>query len=331
MRKILAFKILALIIALVMSIAIFAPGVMAANGNNGNGNGNGNNGNGNGNGNGNNSSSNSAAPNTDVNQTIYLKGSGSNFSKDGWSNVFYLGDSANATDPSVWHLVYSGNNFAAITNMQITFTNGEVFKWTSDMGPSTNGGGNNPGWVIVAPAGWQIAYVDKGNNNNSDSFVVTKESGNIQFNISGFHNGTADPDKPQPHDTKILVKIEKSVDGVNIVDWAKTNNINISDLSKYMSFELYAINTDESLGDLVANGTIGTDGKIDFGSITNPGSYKVVEKLTTEGEKIFKTPTDLTIYVSANGKVTQFDSNALYTIVNGYSSDYIKNLEYRSK
>jgi hypothetical protein len=63
------------------------------------------------------------------------------------------------------------------------------------MKPSVNGGGNNPGWVIVAPYDWKIAYVNSGNNNQSDSFVATNESGQINFNISGFHKGSAD-DKP---------------------------------------------------------------------------------------------------------------------------------------
>ena len=127
-------------------------------------------------------------------QTIYLKGSGSNFNKAGWQNVFYLGDAAEAEDPSVWHLVYTGNNVGAIQSMQLEFTNGEVFEWEPAMGFSRNAGGNNPGWVVVAPYDWELAYVNKGNNNASGCFVVTAEfTNNPQFNISGYHKGTADP------------------------------------------------------------------------------------------------------------------------------------------
>ena len=126
-------------------------------------------------------------------QTIYLKGSGSSFNKAGWTNVFYVDEAATAQNPSVWHLVYTGDNVGAIASMQLEFTNGEVFEWEPAMGFSRNAGGNNPGWVIVAPADWQLAYVNSGNNNASGCFVVTAESGNLNFNISGFHQGTPDP------------------------------------------------------------------------------------------------------------------------------------------
>ena len=135
-------------------------------------------------------------------QTVYLKGSGGNFNAGGWQNLFYLGGAEDEADPNIWHLVYTGNNFGAVTSMQITFTNGEVFSWTSGMGPSTNGGGNNPGWVILAPADWSIAYVNSGNNNQSESYLVTEESGNINFNISGFHRGCVEPPKGSLEITK---------------------------------------------------------------------------------------------------------------------------------
>ncbi|MDR0493898.1 MAG: InlB B-repeat-containing protein [Nitrososphaerota archaeon] len=142
-------------------------------------------------------------------RNIYLKGEGSNF-KEQWNNVFYLTAGENGicdftnnpleadvgSNPNVWHLVYTGNEFDAVCLMQLTFTNGERFLWFDDMGPSTNGGGNNLGWVIVAPADWKIDYVNKGNDNESGSFVYTNESGNINFNISGFHKGTPDGTEP---------------------------------------------------------------------------------------------------------------------------------------
>ncbi|MCL2488552.1 MAG: hypothetical protein FWE80_07705, partial [Oscillospiraceae bacterium] len=159
-------------------------------------NGNGNNGN-NGNGNGNKDSAVSAE------QTIYLKGSGKEFSWSGWQNIFYTGG-ASAADAKAhlngWHLVYTGKAFNSVTGMQVTFTNGNVFSWTPAMGPSVNGGGNNPGWILYAPADWTIAYIDKGNNNESGSFLKTVESGNLNFNISGFNKGTP---PPEPHICKI--------------------------------------------------------------------------------------------------------------------------------
>jgi hypothetical protein len=136
--------------------------------------------------------------------TIYLKGSGSSFNKSGWQNVFYLGGSEEHRDQNVWHLVYTGKETDKITEMQITFTNGKVFKWTQAKGFSTNAGGNNPGWVIAAPADWVISYVDKGNNNESGSFLVTTEDKNPQFNISGYHKGT--PEKPKAGSLEVIYK-----------------------------------------------------------------------------------------------------------------------------
>ena len=137
------------------------------------------------------------AAQADDEQTIYLKGEGNNNSSfSNWLNVFYVGGSEDI-DPgnvSTWHLVYSSNNFGAIISMQLTFTNGEVFYWAPSDGPSLNPGGNNPGWIIVAPAGWEIAYVQGGNNANvSGSFLVTSEGGNPQFNISGYSKGVPLP------------------------------------------------------------------------------------------------------------------------------------------
>jgi len=121
-----------------------------------------------------------------VAQTIYLKGSGSDFTEQ-WADEFYMADDV-GDYPNVWHLVYTGN-VDDVQEMQITFTNGEVFNWTPDMGFSTNGGGNNPGWVIVAPYDWEIKYVNSGNNNESPSFLVTDDTSNVNFNISGFKKG----------------------------------------------------------------------------------------------------------------------------------------------
>ena len=120
-------------------------------------------------------------------QTIYLKGSGKNFNES-WNNLFYIGGAESADNPNVWHLVYSGN-VDCVTYMQLDFGDNGVWVWDPGDGFSVNGGGNNPGWVIVAPYDWAIKYVDKGNNQNvSDSYVVATDGG--QFNVSGFHKGS---------------------------------------------------------------------------------------------------------------------------------------------
>ena len=132
------------------------------------------------------------------NQTIYLKGSGNNFDGAGWTNTFKVADDLGQY-PSVWHIVYTGNTFADVTYIQITFKNGKGFYWLPSMGPSVNNGGNNRGWVIYAPYDWEIAYVNKGNNNESDSFLKTNDSGNVNFNISGYSKG-------KPNDTTVETK-----------------------------------------------------------------------------------------------------------------------------
>lgn len=124
-------------------------------------------------------------------QTIYLKGSGKDF-KEVWENLFYLGGAEDIADPNLWHLVYSGDNSYDVTYMQLKFTNGEGFEWKPDNGFSWNGGGNNWGWVIAAPSDWELDYVDKGNNNDSECFLRTIDTGNVNFNISGFHQGKPD-------------------------------------------------------------------------------------------------------------------------------------------
>ena len=191
MKKLIMTIVLAL--ALVLSL-----GTVAFAGNNGNGNGNGNaNGNsGNANGNsGNNAKSvNAPAPTAAPTQTIYLKGSGGSFDASSWQNPFFAAGATTANQ--CWHLVYSGKNIGQVTSMQIKFVdkNGgqatAVFNWTQGMGFSSNGGGNNLGWIIFAPDNFKIAYVDKGNNNQSESFLVTAETGNPQFNISGYKAGS---------------------------------------------------------------------------------------------------------------------------------------------
>ncbi|MCL2504603.1 MAG: hypothetical protein FWE94_08480, partial [Coriobacteriia bacterium] len=40
-------------------------------------------------------------------QTVYLKGTGSDFTEQ-WRNVFVLGGAEDAADPNVWHLLYTG-------------------------------------------------------------------------------------------------------------------------------------------------------------------------------------------------------------------------------
>jgi hypothetical protein len=122
-------------------------------------------------------------------KTVYLKGNSNSFNESGWQNIQYLGGAELMENPSIWHLVATpSKETATVTYMQLTFTNGYVFEWNTELGFSTNGGGNNPCWVIAAPANWELDYIDRGNNHESGCHLIT--NGNVNnFNVSGYHKG----------------------------------------------------------------------------------------------------------------------------------------------
>ena len=297
------------------------------NGNNGNGNGNGNNGNGNGN-NGNNGNGGSNGGGGERN--IYLKGSGSSFNPAGWQNIFNMADyfdnaeTVAGSTPNVWHLVYTGNDFALVTYMQLTFINGEVFEWTPGMGPSVNGGGNNPGWVVVAPYDWQIAYVNSGNNNESGSFLTTTDTRNVNFNVSGFRRGTPPPPPPPLPEGEFT--LTKTVDGVKWNAWASGYPGNISDLMADITLTLYRAGVAEPIatGTLNADGTIAftweVDDTLDFTKLPT-GEYYIVENLGPLASQVFASAGPLHFAIGTSGEVvtvTDFDYNARYRIRHGY-------------
>ena len=230
----------------------------------------------------------------DGSQTIYLKGTGSNFTET-WQNVFYLGGAEDAADPQIWHLVYTGNNVDAITAMQLDFGDNGIWEWDPEDGFSVNNGGNNPGWVVVAPFDWELEYVNSGNNNESESFVVTDESGNINFNISGYHKGSEPPRDPEGG-----LAIEKTVRGYEFFTWAAGAGFTdeeIDEILEGLTFTLYRANAD---GTAIVGGPIktvtGLEGKlasyalIDFGNLDLevPAWYAVVEELDGKAAEVFK-------------------------------------------
>lgn len=145
-------------------------------------------------------------------KTINLKGEQTgtefNYDKECWStwrNVIFLGGAnENSTDEEVsaWHLVYTDKKGVNndLKRMKLTFDNGEVYEWSWNVGLSTNGSGNNPGWMVVAPA--RYGKIDVAN-----SFIVTTSSKNVQFNISGYYQAGSkpvEPDEPEdPDDGKV--------------------------------------------------------------------------------------------------------------------------------
>jgi len=261
-------------------------------------------------------------------QTIYLKGSGNEFT-DKWLNVFYLGGSEEHGNPQVWHLVYTGNDPAAISSMQLTFNkDGDeewsyVFNWTQEDGFSTNQGGNNPGWVIIAPYDWELDYIDKGNSNESGCFLITSEDGNINFNVSGYHKGTPPPPPPELYGGFSVIKY---VDGIHINMWIEESEYTIGQLIR--GFNLYRVSgPGAGIAGLtpIAFTTIDDAGGIGFTNIPD-GWYAIEEVLTAEGESVFEPSGIMYVQLAdkqlVGGDGPKFDREALYTIVNGYGNGY---------
>ncbi|MCL2465272.1 MAG: hypothetical protein FWF28_09425, partial [Micrococcales bacterium] len=145
-----------------------------------NGNGNGNNGN-----NGKGNITNQATVETGQ-QGTPLKGFDSKcsgFSMSGWNGILTFNVQADAKSYAVWHLVDSGTNGntkPAATYMEVLFKDSagatHLYTWTPVGNPptnvSTNGGGKNPGWVIMTPADYTVV---------SGTLVKALN----QFNVSG--------------------------------------------------------------------------------------------------------------------------------------------------
>jgi len=266
-------------------------------------------------------------------QTIYLKGSGKSFSLGGWQNVFYLGDAKTAQNPSVVHLeIAPPKEATSITYAQVAFTNGEVWKWSPADGFSTNGGGNNPGFVLVFPADWKIAYVDKGNKNDSDSFI--RFTGKINnFNISGFNQGK--PDTPPPPPPGGTITLSKTVNGVALEMWLSNFNGKPADVLAGMIFKLCPASGDGGTIDRSAGvvGTLGADGIIKFQGVNyTPRWYAVIEEFVpgSIAAQIFDNNVQpFYIYFdgeSVTGRVVGFDYDALYRVA--YDTSNIRRMNY---
>ena len=191
---------------------------------------------------------------------IYLKGSGgSNEDFRGWTNVFYLGGTdSNTLEYQNWHLVIGGNKDLAnsITAMQLTFTNGEVFNWAHADKFSTNGGGNNPGWVIVAPLDWELI---NGKDQVVSFFIIT--GADPQFNISGYGRFE------NPYVT--IEKLWDDGEG-NISGEAPEDVDAVFDIYKYDGVDA---DGNPICGDLVVDGAVpGVKYKV------LPGTYVIVER-----------------------------------------------------
>ncbi|MDR1992711.1 MAG: hypothetical protein LBQ98_04320 [Nitrososphaerota archaeon] len=127
-------------------------------------------------------------------QIIYLKGNTTTLTEK-TNNIFYLSNAEKTPDPSKWHISYTGKDLTAITYIQLNFKNGEPLTLnTGNMSYSTTTNDNNPNWIVATPADWELDYIDNNTDNESNSYVITEEAGDIQFNLSGYYKGTSNSD-----------------------------------------------------------------------------------------------------------------------------------------
>jgi len=145
-------------------------------------------------------------------------------------------------------------------------------------------------------------------------------------------------------------KILKTVNGFEFDMWLNGYDGDVEELFAGVSFELQHAEFDNGrtrridpavvMGDLdIATGVITFD--IDFNEDLNvrrgigdeydSNWYAIVETFVpgSDAEKFFKQIDKVYFEVSATGRlITNFDFAATYTIVNGYTNQYIKNLQY---
>lgn len=233
-------------------------------------------------------------------KTITLKGeqTGTEFdyAKECWStwqNVVFLGGAnENSTDEEVsaWHLVYTDKKGIDndLKSMKLTFDNSEVYEWNWNIGLSTNGSGKNPGWMVVAPAGWGRIDVDQ-------SFVVTTSSKNVQFNISGYYEAGSkpvEPDEPvDPDDGKVSAEFQ---------------------ITKYLNeygapgagfvFDIISVETNEIVGTMTSD----ADGEAKTELSVAPGKYIIREQVDANE---YMPVSDIVVIVDENGNAT-FDDTA---------------------
>ena len=126
------------------------------------------------------------------------------------------------------------------------------------------------------------------------------------------------------------IKIEKTVNGINIAAWVSANKAeyqftNINDL---ISFNLYKVAGDGApvAGAPYANVKLNAAGFISFTGLDD-GWYAVEEVLTAAGAKVFEAPAGVKYILLANGlqygESNEFDYSAEYEIANGYGGGYV--------
>ena len=195
-------------------------------------------------------------------------------------------------------------------------------------------------WLILDP-GFDIQFDQPGYEDlvaAAKAAVANPETGNISIYFLTGNLWPNDIVGTQPQIVPVIVrpskpivftgdiKIEKTVDGINIAAWAEANKAayGFSNIADLISFNIYKTTGEgQALGQLVATVSPDSAGNI---SVSNPGDgwYAVEEVLSPAGAKVFEQPAGVKYILIANGlqygEVTGFDYDALYTIYNGYNS-----------
>ena len=129
-------------------------------------------------------------------------------------------------------------------------------------------------------------------------------------NNSGVPNGrniqVHHPAKPEPPPTPTLEYIYKTVNGVNIADWAAANGINMADLVGSMSFVAYQNGVQVSVGVLQLNG------RIVFTPPLAAGTYTIVETVTGTSKEIFGDGATQVIIVNTDGGLVEVSTTNRY-------------------
>ena len=125
------------------------------------------------------------------------------------------------------------------------------------------------------------------------------------------------------------IKIEKTVDGINIAAWVNENKAEykFTSINDLISFNLYKVAGDGApiVGAPFANVTLDAAGFISCKDLGD-GWYAVEEVLTAKGKEVFKQAAPMYILIANGlqfGANAFFDYDAFYTIVNGYGSGYV--------
>lgn len=226
------------------------------------------------------------------------------YSKDGakgwskWQNVIFLGGATEGStdkEVSAWHLVINGEwEESGISSISITFEHNS-YTWNSADGFSTNGGGKNPGLMLVAPASWGAITAGSITGVGVNKFV-----------ISGYYKAGT-PTTPGGGDegkTSTEFTFYKYVDEIG------------TQPTEAFTFEVWALNGAGTADDAKVDVTVTTEDNFTYGfkgEKLPEGSYEIREVLVGEQAERYEAGKTLGFTVDADGVATG-DSDMPYIL-----------------